>query len=130
MILLDLFKFCEGYDKYTRQHIARFIYGHPETERMARNADLDKRTFTSALSKEFCARCMTEGYLDRVGQEYFCKGKRKRPVMMQFACLDGYRNRYTWEMMHIEELSDEELFGKNRNVDRFERRIVRKAQAQ
>lgn len=92
---------------------------------MAASAEMTHREFTSALSKEFCARCMTEGYLDCSGGVYWCKGKMKRPLMMNFVCLDGYKNRYTWEMMHIGEMSDEELFGKNRNVDRSERRIRR-----
>ena len=93
---------------------------------MAASAGMPHREFTSALSKEFCARCMTEGYLDGVRGEYWLKNRMKRPLMMNFVCMGGYKNRYTWEMMHIEELSDEELFGERRNVDRSERRIVRK----
>lgn len=129
LLLLDLFRFCEGYDKYTRQHIAKFIYAHKESERFAKAAGMTHREFTSALSKEFCARCVTEGYLDCKGGFYWCKGKIKRPVMMKLMCIDGYNNRYTWEMMHIVEMSDEDLFSERRNVDRSERRIVRKAPA-
>ncbi|QAX92086.1 hypothetical protein vBSsoS008_079 [Shigella phage vB_SsoS_008] len=49
--------------------------------------------------------------------------------MMKLMCIDGYNNRYTWEMEHIGEMSDEELFGERRNIDRSERQIVRKTPA-
>lgn len=129
MLLLELFKFCEGYDRYTRQHIAKFIFQHKESERMAAAAGLPHREFVSLMSKEFCARCMTEGYLDCTGGVYSCRGRLKRPLMMKLVCVEGYANRYNYEMMHIEELSDEDLFGKGRNVDRSERRILRNAPA-
>ena len=93
---------------------------------MAKGAGLPHREFVSAMSKEFTARCMTDGYLNCEHGVFSCKGKRKRPVMMKLHCVEGYDNRYIWEMMHIGELSDEELFGANRNIDRSERRIVRK----
>lgn len=129
LILIDLFKFCESYDKYTRQHIAKFIYAHKESERLAKSAGLSHREFTSALSKEFCARCMTEGYLDCINGVFSCKSKMKRPVMMSLLCVDGYEKRYTYEMMSTGDMSDEDLFGECRNVDRSERRIVRKTPA-
>ena len=69
---------------------------------------------------------MTEGYLECVSGVFSCRGKIKRPVMMKLYCTEGYDNRYVWEMMHVGEMSDEDLFGKGRNIDRSERRIVRK----
>ena len=124
MLLLDLFKFCEGYDKYTRQHIARMIYKHKDSERMAKNAGLPHREFVSLMSKEFVSRCMTEGYLDCRDGLLSCRGRLKRPLMMKLSCVDGYRMRYCYEMMNLEGMSDRELFGKGRNVDRSERRIL------
>lgn len=129
MFLLDLFKFCEGYDKYTRQHVAKFIFSHEECARIADHAGLTPRQFASACSKEFCARGMTEGYLNCSGGIYSCRGRNKRPKLFTLHCFEGFSNRYTWEMMHLEELSDEDLFGERRNVDRSERRIVRKTTA-
>lgn len=69
---------------------------------------------------------MTEGYLDGVGGVFTCKGRRKRPKLFTLNCLEGLSNRYAYEIMNIGELSDEDLFGKCRNTDRSERRIVRK----
>lgn len=123
-LLLDLYKFCESYDRYTRQHIAKFIYTHKDAPRMARHAGYDLRKFASAASKEFCARMATEGYLNNEGGILSSNGKRKRPISFDFVCVDGDRNRYTYEMMNLDKVSDEELFGNKRNIDRSERRIL------
>lgn len=124
--MLKLFQFCEGYDKYTRQHIARVIYQHEQSKRMAESAGMPHREFVSLMSKEFCSRCLSAGYLDGVGGVFWCKGKLKRPAMMNLNCMDGYKTRHCYEMMHIGEMGDDELFGERRNVDRSERRVVRK----
>lgn len=55
---------------------------------------------------------MTAGYLDGVNRWYWSKGASKRPFQFDFKCFGGESDRYTWEMMNIEKLSDEELFGK------------------
>lgn len=125
MFLLDLYKFCESYDKYTRQHIAKFIYTHEECQRIADHAGLTTRQFASACSKEFCARSMTEGYLDCSGGVFSCNGRNKRPKLFTLYCFEGYQTRYIHEMMNIGELGDDDLFCEGRNINRSDRRIVR-----
>lgn len=56
---------------------------------------------------------MSAGYLDGIKCEYWCKGMDKRPFNFSFRCFAGESDRYSWEMMNIEKMSDEELFGKS-----------------
>ncbi|UGO53135.1 hypothetical protein HAZELMIKA_45 [Klebsiella phage vB_KaeD_HazelMika] len=114
MFLLDIYRFCESYEKFNRQHLAVFIFKHRECERLARAAGVTPRFFASSASKEFCARMMGLGYLWGENRWYGAKGAQKRPFEFDFRCYGGEKDRYTWEMMSIEKLSDEELFGKAR----------------
>ncbi|QXV79402.1 hypothetical protein bas04_0045 [Escherichia phage FritzSarasin] len=110
MFLLDLYKWCESYDWFNRQHIAKFIYHHRECERLARAAGLTPRMFASLASKEFCARMMTAGYIDGVCGKYWSKGSSKRPFGFELYSLDGMRNDWIRDMARIGEMGDDELF--------------------
>lgn len=110
MFLLDLYKWCESYDWFNRQHIAKFIYQHRECERLARAAGLTPRMFASLASKEFCARMMTAGYIDGVCGKYLSKGSSKRPFGFELYSLDGMRNDWIRDMARIGEMGDDELF--------------------
>lgn len=110
MFLLDLYKWCESYDWFNRQHIAKFIYQHRECERLARAAGLTLRMFASLASKEFCARMMTAGYIDGVCGKYWSKGSSKRPFGFELYSLDGMRNDWIRDMARIGEMGDDELF--------------------
>ena len=110
MFLLDLYKWCESYDWFNRQHIAKFIYQHRECERLARAAGLTPRMFASLASKEFCARMMTAGYIDGVCGKYWSKGSSKRPFGFELYSLDGMRNDWIRDMARIGEMGDDELF--------------------
>lgn len=55
---------------------------------------------------------MGYGYLDGVHCVYWCKNNMKRPFNFELHSLEGDSNRYVWEMMNIEKMSDEELFSK------------------
>lgn len=110
MFLLDLYKWCESYDWFNRQHIAKFIYQHRECERLARAAGLTPRMFASLASKEFCARMMTAGYIDGVCGKYWSKGSSKRPFGFELYSLDGMRNDWIRDMARIWEMGDDELF--------------------
>ncbi len=110
MFLLDLYKWCESYDWFNRQHIAKFIYQHRECERLARAAGLTPRMFASLTSKEFCARMMTAGYIDGVCGKYWSKGSSKRPFGFELYSLDGMRNDWIRDMARIGEMGDDELF--------------------
>lgn len=110
MFLLDLYKWCESYDWFNRQHIAKFIYQHRECERLARAAGLTPRMFASLTSKEFCARMMTAGYIDGVCGKYWSKGSSKRPFGFELYSLDGMRNDWIRDMDRIGEMGDDELF--------------------
>lgn len=110
MFLLDLYKWCESYDWFNRQHIAKFIYQHRECERLARSAGLTPRMFASLTSKEFCARMMTAGYIDGVCGKYWSKGSSKRPFGFELYSLDGMRNDWIRDMARIGEMGDDELF--------------------
>ena len=110
MFLLDLYKWCESYDWFNRQHIAKFIYQHRECERLARAAGLTPRMFASLTSKEFCARMMTAGYIDGVCGKYWSKGSSKRPFGFELYSLDGMRNDWIMDMARIGEMGDDELF--------------------
>lgn len=110
MFLLDLYKWCESYDWFNRQHIAKFIYQHRECERLARAAGLTPRMFASLASKEFCARMMTAGYIDGVCGKYWSKGSSKRPFGFELYSIDGMRNDWIRDMARIGEMGDDELF--------------------
>lgn len=110
MFLLDLYKWCESYDWFNRQHIAKFIYQHRECERLARAAGLTPRMFASLASKEFCARMMTAGYIDGVCGKYWSKGSSKRPFGFELYSMDGMRNDWIRDMARIGEMGDDELF--------------------
>lgn len=110
MFLLDLYKFCESYQKFNRQHLAQFIFKHRECDRLAKAANVTPRYFASSASKEFVARMMGLGYLDGVSLWYWSKGAQKRPFEFDFNCYGGEEDRYTWEMMNVDKLSDDELF--------------------
>lgn len=110
MFLLDLYKWCESYDWFNRQHIAKFIYQHRECERLARAAGLTPRMFASLASKEFCARMMTAGYIDGVCGKYWSKGSSNRPFGFELYSLDGMRNDWIRDMARIGEMGDDELF--------------------
>jgi hypothetical protein len=109
MLLLDLYKFCESHVNYTRQHIARLIYTHPDTKQLAIGAGMTEREMASAMSKEFMARSMTQGYMDMSGG--FAKVNiNKRPITFKFHCLNGFADDYTREMRDIGSMTDDELF--------------------
>ncbi|ATE86138.1 hypothetical protein Sd1_gp72 [Shigella phage Sd1] len=110
MFLLDVFKFCESYERFNRQHLAVFIYRHKDCERMAKAAGVTTRYFASSASKEFLARCMTAGYIDGVNGNYWSKGSTKRPFGFSFRCLNGEIDKYTNDMMTIKEMTDDQLF--------------------
>ena len=125
MFLLDLYKWCESYDWFNRQHIAKFIYQHRECERLARAAGLTPRMFASLTSKEFCARMMTAGYIDGVCGKYWSKGSSKRPFGFELYSLDGMRNDWIRDMARIGEMGDDELFGAKRyreDIEQIRRR--------
>lgn len=91
---------------------------------MAKNAWVTPRYFASSVSKEFISRLIGVGYLDGVNLEYWCKNKIKRPFNFELHSLEGEKNKYVYEIMNIENMSDEELFCKPR-FDRsyFERKF-------
>lgn len=120
MFLLDLYKWCESYDWFNRQHIAKFIYQHRECERLARAAGLTPRMFASLASKEFCARMMTAGYIDGVCGKYWSKGSSKRPFGFELYSLDGMRNDWIRDMARIGEMGDDELFQAKANRQQIE----------
>ena len=111
MFLLDLYRFCESYNRFSRQNLATFIFKHRECERLARAAGVTPRFFASSASKEFLARMMGMGYIDGVNLSYWSRGAQKRPFEFDFHCYGGENDRYTWEMMNVDKLSDKELFG-------------------
>lgn len=109
MLLLDIYKWCESWDGFGRQHLAKYVYQHKELERIAKQAGLSSREMASAISKEFIARHMTEGYLNGNNLWYSAKGLMKRPFGFDFKCYkEG--DEYTSGMARIREMSDEELF--------------------
>lgn len=116
MFILDLYRWCESYDWFNRQHIAKFIYQHRECERLAMAAGFTPRMFATAVSKEFCARMMTAGYLDGVGGKFWCKkGSVNRPFSFELYSLEGMQNEWLRDVLRIGEMSDDELFGAKSN---------------
>lgn len=58
------------------------------------------------------ARWVTLGYLNFGGGYASSRGPDKRPVNFEFESLKGRDSRYMLEMMNIEKLDDETLFGR------------------
>lgn len=112
MFILDVYRFCEMNDKFTRQDLAKFVFRHRECSRLAESAEVTPRFFASSVSKEFLARMMWFGYIDGVRGEYWSKGAAKRPFNFEFRSLEGVRNKYISDIMNLDKLSDEELFGR------------------
>lgn len=82
--------------------------------------------FATAVSKEFCARMMTAGYLDGVGGKFWCKkGSANRPFSFELYSLEGMQNEWVRDVLRIGEMSDEELFGAKRyreDIEQIRRR--------
>lgn len=77
--------------------------------------------FATAVSKEFCARMMTAGYLDGVGGKFWCKkGSVNRPFSFELYSLEGMQNEWVSDVLRIGEMSDEELFTSNANRQNIE----------
>lgn len=112
MFLLDLYRFCESWRQFNRQHLARFVFNHRECSRLARAAGVTPRFFASMVSKECMARWVTLGYLNYSDGYASAKGPDKRPVNFEFESFKGRDSRYMLEMMNVEKLNDEKLFGK------------------
>lgn len=120
MFILDLYRWCESLEWFTRQHIAKFIFQHRECERLARASGFTPRMFATAVSKEFCARMMTAGYIDGVCGKYWSKGSSKRPFGFELYSLDGMRNDWIRDMARIGEMGDDELFQAKANRQQIE----------
>lgn len=112
MFILDIYKFCESRLEFTRQDFAKFVYMHREAPRLAKAANVSQRMLASMVSKEFLARSYTNGYLDGKNSSVWCTGPDNREIGFDFRSFEGMDNRYMWEMMHLDQLSDEQLFGK------------------
>lgn len=115
MFLLDLYKFCESYDWFNHQHLARFVFKHRECERLARAANMTPRKFASSVSLEFIPRMCTLGYLDLNKGVATCYGSHKRPFNFELYSLEGESNKYIYDLFHLDELSDDELFGSSKS---------------
>lgn len=77
--------------------------------------------FATSVSKEFCARMMTAGYLDGVGGKFWCKkGSANRPFSFELYSLEGMQNEWVRDVLRIGEMSDEELFTSNANRQNIE----------
>ena len=69
------------------------------------------RKFASSVSLEFIPRMCTLGYLDINKGVVTCYGSHKRPFNFELYSLKGESNKYIHDLFHLEELSDDELFG-------------------
>ena len=112
MFILDVYRFCEMNDKFTRQDLAKFVFRHRECSRLAELAEVTPRFFASSISKEFLARMMMRGYIDGVRGVYWSKGAAMRPFSFEFRSFEGIGNKYISEIMNVDKLSDDELFGR------------------
>ena len=110
MFLLDLYRWCESWDRFTRQQLAKFVFEHRESERLARAAEVDRRTFASMVSREFFGRMATAGYLD-IKDRYATSRPSRRPFCFELYSLEGMKSEYIRDMMNIGEMSDDEIFG-------------------
>lgn len=52
----------------------------------------------------------TLGYLDLKNGVATCRGSYKRPYGFEFRSLEGEKNKYIKTMLHIGEMSDDELW--------------------
>lgn len=52
----------------------------------------------------------TFGYLDLKNGVATCYGSSKRPFNFELRSLEGESNKYIYDMLHLDELSDDELF--------------------
>lgn len=112
MFLLDMYRFCESSESFSRQDLAKFVYSHRECVRLANNAGVNPRYFASSVSKEFLARMMSAKYIDGVRGKYWSRGAIRRPFNFELYSLEGDKNAYVKEIMEIGEMSDDELFKK------------------
>lgn len=110
MFLLDLYRWCESWNRFNRQQLAKFVFDHRECDRLARAANTDRRTFASMVSREFFGRMATAGYLD-IKYRYAIARPSRRPFCFELYSLEGMKNEYIREMMNIGDMSDDELFG-------------------
>uniref|UniRef100_A0AAU8GCE5 Uncharacterized protein n=2 Tax=unclassified Caudoviricetes TaxID=2788787 RepID=A0AAU8GCE5_9CAUD len=106
---LELFKFCESLDKFTRSELESFICSCRNCERAASAVGVGKDEFAIGISREFIARSMSCGYLDGMNLVYWLNDARKKPRLMKFHAskADDYFN----DMVSIESLNDDDLFG-------------------
>lgn len=73
------------------------------------------------VSKEFCARMMTAGYIDGVCGKFWCiSGSARRPFGFEFYTFEGMRNEWVRDMSRIGEIGDDELFQAKANRQSFE----------
>lgn len=112
MFILDLYRFCESSPSFDRQQLAKFIYTHRESDRLARASGIDRRAFASSTSKEFIARHCSCGYLDLNRGVVSCRGQDRRPFGFEFYTLEGESHPYIHMQNNIGEMTDEEIFGK------------------
>ncbi|QVW27767.1 hypothetical protein [Hafnia phage Pocis76] len=110
MFLLDVYKFCESYDWFGVKHLASFIYKHRECERLARAANMEPKLFAATISKEFIGRMCGYGYLNLENGKATCYGSHKRPFGFDFKSFTGESDQYVKMIVHIGEMSDDELF--------------------
>lgn len=110
MFLLDLYRFCESWKSFSRQHLALFVFKHRECSRLARAAGVSPRFFASMISKECLSRWATAGYLDINKGDARSKGPDKRPVNFEFESFRGRDSVYMLEMMNVGKLYDDQIF--------------------
>lgn len=111
MFLLDLFRFCESRRSFDRQDLAKYIFTHRESERLARASGVNVRSFASSVSKEFLSRNCTLGYLDLDKGIAHCRGSEMRPFDFELRTLNGPDDDYIFMMNNIGEMDDSEIFG-------------------
>lgn len=110
MFALDLYKWCESYTGFNRQHLAKFIYAHRECARMAKAIGITPHEFASIYSKEFIGKALARGYLDMKDGVMNCKGSMKRPSIMDREIELMRDSQLIRLILDIDSLSDEELF--------------------
>lgn len=71
--------------------------------------------FASSVSLEFIPRMATLGYLVIDKGVVTCYGSHKRPFGFELYSLEGESNKYIYDLFHIDELSDDELFNRKSN---------------
>lgn len=73
------------------------------------------RKFASSVSLEFIPRMATLGYLGIDKGVVTCHGSHKRPYGFELYSLEGESNKYIYDLFHLDELSDDELFGNSKS---------------